>query len=96
MALFIPRQTKLTRERLEARLESSLVTKFEYYCQYLDSDRDYVLSQLLELIFRKDKAFVSWLEQQDHEVSARQPNVGSRKRTVHGSSDTASDAGSAK
>jgi hypothetical protein len=39
---------------------------------------------------------VSWLEQQDHEVSARQPNVGSRKRTVHGSSDTASDAGSAK
>ena len=61
MKPYIPKQPKRTRERIEAKLEAPLVRKFERYCQYLDSDRDYVLAQLLEIAFRKDKGFATWL-----------------------------------
>jgi hypothetical protein len=61
MKTFIPKQPKHTRERIEAKLDAHLVRQLERYCQYLESDRDYVLSQVLELIFRKDKAFAAWL-----------------------------------
>jgi hypothetical protein len=61
MKPYIAKQPKQTRERIEAKLDAQLVRKFERYCHYLDSDRDYVLSQLLEIAFRKDKGFSAWL-----------------------------------
>ena len=64
MKTYIPKQTKLTKERLEAKLEARLLQKLERYCQYLDSDRDYVLSQVLQMIFKKDKGFAQWLASQ--------------------------------
>jgi hypothetical protein len=61
MKTYIPKQPKHTRERIEAKLDARLVQQLERYCEYLESDRDYVLSQLLELIFKKDKGFTEWL-----------------------------------
>jgi hypothetical protein len=63
MKSYIPKQTKLTRERVEAKIEASLARKLERYCEYLDSDRDYVISQVLEIAFKKDKGFEEWLTQ---------------------------------
>lgn len=65
MKPYIPKQPKQTRERIEAKLDAQLVRKFERYCEYLDSDRDYVLSQLFEIAFRKDKGFDAWLATND-------------------------------
>jgi hypothetical protein len=62
MKTYIPRQPKLARERLELKLERSLLQKLERYCEYLDSDRDYVLGCVLQVVFRKDKGFLNWLE----------------------------------
>ena len=59
---YIPKQTKLTKERIEAKLETGLVEELTLYCEYLESDRDYVVSQALEIAFRKDKAFTVWLK----------------------------------
>ena len=61
MRSYIPKQTKLTKERVEAKLEAGLVQKLEKYCEYLDSDRDYVLAQALQIAFKKDKGFGQWL-----------------------------------
>lgn len=58
---YIPKQTKLTKERVEAKLESGLAHKLDMYCEYLESDRDYIIGQALEIAFRKDKAFGEWL-----------------------------------
>ena len=60
---YIPKQTKTTKERVEVKLESGLVRRLERYCEYLDSDRDYVIAQAIEIAFRKDKAFADWLEE---------------------------------
>jgi len=57
---YIPRQTKLNKERIEAKLEIGLIEELTLYCEYLDSDRDYVISQALEIAFRKDKGFAEW------------------------------------
>ena len=42
------------------KLERSLLERLDRYCQYLDSDRDYVVSCLLQVVFRKDKGFAEW------------------------------------
>jgi hypothetical protein len=62
MTTYIPKQPKQIRERIEAKLERALVVKLERYCEYLDSDRDYVIAQALAIAFKRDKAFGEWLE----------------------------------
>ena len=59
---YIPKQEKRTRERIEAKLDQELIQRLERYCRYLDSDRDYVISQALEIAFQKDKSFAEWLK----------------------------------
>lgn len=64
MTSYIHKQPKQIRERVEAKLEVGLIQKLERYCAYLDSDRDYIIAQALEIAFRKDKGFVLWLGSQ--------------------------------
>ena len=61
---YIPKQIKRERERVEAKLDRELITQLERYCEYLESDRDYVISQALAIAFNKDKAFAEWLKSQ--------------------------------
>jgi predicted transcriptional regulator len=60
MSTYIPKQIKPVRERVEAKLDQDLIRELEEYCQYLDSDRDYVIAQALRVAFRKDKGFAEW------------------------------------
>jgi len=80
MKSYIPKQPKQTKERLETKLDQKLLQKLESYCEYLESDRDYVLSQVLEVAFRKDKGFAEWLKFCDGRRPAvqaqEQPDVG--------------------
>jgi hypothetical protein len=62
MPTYIPRQIKPVRERVEAKLDRDLVLELERYCEYLQSDRDYVIAQALSVVFRKDKGFAAWQE----------------------------------
>ena len=79
MKTYIPKQPKHTRERIEAKLDARLVRQLERYCEYLDSDRDYVLSQVLELIFRKDKGFADWLGANGAAVPSEPPDTHSEE-----------------
>lgn len=80
MKPFIPKQPKHVRERLEAKLDERLIRRLEKYCEYLDSDRDYVLTQALELIFRKDKGFNEWLVQTGRSDGAGPTTPASARR----------------
>jgi predicted transcriptional regulator len=61
MKTYIAKQPKITKERIETKLEQGLARTLEKYCEYLDSDRDYVISQALAIAFKKDAAFAAWL-----------------------------------
>ena len=73
MKPFIPKQTKQVKDRLEVKVDTRLIARLDKYCEYLESDRDYVLSQALGLIFRKDKAFQVWLTEKDAKKVAEPP-----------------------
>ena len=60
MSSYIPKQIKPIRERVEAKLDRELILELEQYCEYLESDRDYVIAQALSVAFRKDKGFAAW------------------------------------
>jgi hypothetical protein len=60
MSSYIPRQIRPIRERVEAKLDRELIAELEQYCEYLESDRDYVIAQALSVAFRKDKGFAEW------------------------------------
>jgi hypothetical protein len=61
---YIRKQPKQIKERIEAKLDVRLIRKLESYCKYLESDRDYIVGQALEIAFRKDKGFGEWLGSQ--------------------------------
>src|SRR5215472_8026767 len=61
---YIPKQPKQVKERIESKLDVRLIRKLESYCEYLDSDRDYIIGQALEIAFKKDKRFGEWLSRQ--------------------------------
>lgn len=75
MSPYLPKQIKPIRERVEAKLERGLITQLERYCEYLESDRDYVIAQALTMAFRKDKDFAEW--QRSHPVPESLPETGS-------------------
>jgi bacterioferritin (cytochrome b1) len=65
MRFNIPRQHKPLRERIDLRLEQSVLQKLDRYCRYMESDRDYVIGTVLQIVFKKDKAFAEWLKSDD-------------------------------
>jgi len=60
MSSYIPKQTRPVRERIEAKLDRELIVELQQYCEYLESDRDYVIAQALSVAFPKDKGFAEW------------------------------------
>jgi hypothetical protein len=83
MPSYIPRQIKPVRERIEAKLDRDLVIELEQFCEYLESDRDYVVAQALSVVFRKDKGFLTWKEthptsQASHEEADRSQNSNAK------------------
>ncbi len=65
MKFHIPRQHKPARERLDVKLERSLIETLDRYCQYMESDRDYVIGCVLQVVFKRDKGFIEWLRVQE-------------------------------
>ena len=69
MKFQIPKQQKPTKERIDIKLEHSVLERLDRYCQYMESDRDYVIGTVLRIVFKKDKSFAEWLRLHDKDVS---------------------------
>ena len=65
MKFHIPKQLKLVKERVDVKLDVALLQKLDRYCQYMESDRDYVIGTVLQVVFKKDKGFAAWLAEAD-------------------------------
>src|SRR3989442_11613296 len=81
MASYIPKQIKPIRERIEAKLDRELIGELEQYCQYLESDRDYVIAQALSVAFRKDKGFAEW--QRNHSIERSEEHTSELQSRPH-------------
>jgi hypothetical protein len=59
---FIPRQVKpLARIAVTCKLPQSVATLLKSYAEFLDSSQEYVVTETLQLAFRKDREFQAWL-----------------------------------
>ena len=62
MSSLIAKQPKDTRKQTTVSLKGSVVADLEFYCQFIDSARDWVINEALKSVFAKDKAFLEWKE----------------------------------
>ena len=49
---------------LQVRLEEEIRLNLDRYAEFLDANPSYVVSEVLKRLYRKDKAFQSWLSDQ--------------------------------
>ncbi len=62
MPVVIPKQPKKERDQISIKLDRDVLEDLERYCRYLESSRDYVIGQSLAFIFRRDREFQTWIE----------------------------------
>jgi len=48
-------------ETVQIRVEEEIRTKLQKYAEFIDSSESYVVSEALNLLFRKDEEFRAWL-----------------------------------
>ncbi len=79
MSSVIAKQPKDTRKQTTVSLSGSVLADLEQYCEFIDSARDWVINEALKTVFRRDKAFILWKEQNAVKVEHKadeQPPVG--------------------
>lgn len=76
-----PKQPKTTVVQL--RLDEEAHTKLTQYSEFLDCSPSYVVTELLRLLYRKDKDFQSWLSGQ-HTKNSETHRQSSKKAISKG------------
>jgi len=62
---------------LQVRLEENVRLNLDRYAEFLDANPSYVVSEVLKLLYRKDREFQAWLSDQ---------HTNNRKTTSKGES----------
>ena len=55
---------------LQVRLEENVRLNLDRYAEFLDANPSYVVSEVLKLLYRKDRQFQSWLSGQQANKSS--------------------------
>ena len=61
---FIPQRIKRATQQITVELYKDQLAMLDNYGRFIDDSRDYMISQALELVFRRDKEFGRWVEQE--------------------------------
>jgi len=54
---------------LQVRLEEEVRLNLDRYAEFLDANPSYIVSEVLKLLYRKDREFQSWLSGQHTKTS---------------------------
>ena len=67
MPSLIAKQPKIVREAVTIRFDKEVLESLDLYCRYVDGARDYVVTEALTLVFRRDRGFATWRETHSRE-----------------------------
>jgi nucleoid-associated protein YejK len=71
----IPAQPQVEpKDTLSLRLDRVLHDRLKQYCQFIESPKDYVISQALRQLFRKDREFATWSTSSTNEPAPGESN----------------------
>jgi len=59
---FIPQRIKRAKQQITVKLYQDQLAMLDRYGRFIDDSRDYIISQALELVFKRDKEFARWVE----------------------------------
>ena len=81
----IPRQVKPpARQAINCKVPTETATLLKRYAEFLDSTQEYVVHEILQLTFRRDKAFQEWLVTTGAAAPEERTNVGPATQPVRG------------
>ena len=64
MSPYIPHRIKRAKQQITVKLYQDRLAMLDQYGRFIEDSRDYIIDQALDLVFKKDKDFLHWLEQQ--------------------------------
>jgi len=72
---FIPQRIKRAKQQITVKLYQDQLATLDKYGRFIDDSRDYIISQALELVFKRDKEFARWVEQDRNAGSNAERNL---------------------
>src|SRR5258708_3405633 len=67
---YIPQRVKRAKQHITVKLFQDQLAMLDSYGRFINDSRDYIISQALDLVFKRDKDFGRWLQQQKSANSA--------------------------
>lgn len=64
MSSYIPQRVKRAKQQITIKLYQDRLAMLDQYGCFIEDSRDYIIDQALDLVFKKDKDFLQWLEHQ--------------------------------
>ena len=93
---FIPRQVKPpTRIAVTCKLPHHVAGLLKAYAEFLDSSQEYVVSETVQLAFRKDREFQAWLTTTHPELATTLEPVAAAARDTSHAASTRTQSGPA-
>lgn len=61
---YIPQRVKRPKQQITVKLYQDQLEMLDNYGRFIDDSREYIISQALDLVFKRDKEFARWLERE--------------------------------
>ena len=65
---YIPQRVKRPKQQITVKLYQDQLEMLDSYGRFIDDSREYIISQALDLVFKRDKEFARWLEHEGDET----------------------------
>jgi len=82
MSPYIPQRVKRAKQQITVKLYQDRLAMLDQYGRFIEDSRDYIIDQALDLVFKKDKDFLQWLEQKARTEEGRDAIVNTGDGTV--------------
>jgi hypothetical protein len=79
MSPYIPQRVKRAKQQITVKLYQDRLAMLDQYGRFIEDSRDYIIDQALDLVFKKDRDFLQWLEQQSRIESGETQPANTRK-----------------
>jgi hypothetical protein len=79
MSPYIPQRVKRAKQQITVKLYQDRLAMLDQYGRFIEDSRDYIIDQALDLVFKKDRDFLQWLEQQSRTEQGHGQPANTRK-----------------
>src|SRR6266481_1113375 len=82
MSPYIPQRIKRAKQQITVKLFEDRLAMLDHYGRFIEDSRDYIIDQALDLVFKKDKDFLHWLDQKSRNEAGGNGMAGADNETV--------------